>query len=80
MKKIFLVSCLIFLSNLTIAQEGAIKTKNLDNKVIEPTSSVESVGGATLTAAQTEELKKQIEKIKENQKKSQEFLDELDKE
>ncbi len=81
MKIVLLLVCLFVLPFAVSATEEVIKSKDLKNQELDSSSSPSSGGeNATITPEQAEDLKKQIEKLKENQKKSQEILDELDKE
>ena len=73
-----LVFC-IFLNSLSVfAGSEDIKTTDLKNE--EMSSALNSEPGATLTPEQAEALKQQIEMLKENQKKSNELLNELETE
>jgi hypothetical protein len=58
------------------ASTAEIKTKDLNNKVVDSTTSSEE--NVTITPEQMAELKKQIEVIKENQKKAEELMKELE--
>jgi hypothetical protein len=71
---------IIFLSSFLYlsAAETEIKTTNLKNAVID--SSNTSSASESITPQQMEELKKQMNSIKANQKKSEEMLNDLDKE
>ena len=72
-----LLICLGF-SFCAQAEVGDIKTTDLKNE--EVSSALDSEPGATLTLEQAEALKKQIETLKENQKKSDDLLNELENE
>lgn len=63
------------------AADDVIKSKDYKNEQTGSlTNSTEEKSESTMTPEQLEEIKKQVEKIKENQKKAAEFLEELDKE
>ncbi len=75
-----IVLSLLLLPHSIKAEDEVIKSKDLKNQELDPTAASGSDGNASITPAQAEDLKKQIETLKENQKKSQELLEELDKE
>lgn len=77
MKYYFIFFSMISLSLSTWAADEVIKSKDYKN---EQTGSVTNSTELAMSPEQLEEIKKQVEKIKENQKKAAEFLEELDKE
>jgi Tfp pilus assembly protein PilO len=74
----YLLLILLGFSFCAQAELGDIKTTDLKNE--EVSSALNSEPGATLNLEQAEALKKQIETLKENQKKSDELLNELENE
>ena len=74
--KIFLLLILIY-SKLVFADD-TIKTTDLKNQ--ELNNSLNAGPSETLTPEQMTLLKKQTEEIKENQKKANEYLEQLDQE
>ena len=75
--KLLLILLSIY-STLIHATESEIKTKNLEDKEINSGTSADS--NIAISPQQAEELQKNINLIKENQKKSDEYINELDKE
>lgn len=76
MKLIF--TFLTLLSFPLFASDGELKTKDLHH--LEVNGSNTSATSETITPEQLEQLKKDMEKIKSNKAKSDEFLKELDSE
>lgn len=68
-------------SHPLLAADDVIKSKDYKNEQTgSVTNSTNEESESTITPEQLEDMKKQVEKIKENQKKAAEFLEELDKE
>lgn len=63
------------------AAEEVIKYKDYKNEQAGSlTNTTEEKSESTMTPEQLNDIKKQVEIIKENQKKAEEFLEELDRE
>lgn len=74
----YLLSIYFLLSIPAYASSGDIKTTDLHNEELSTTTNAES--DATVSPEQIANLKKQMEQLKENQKKSEDYLKELENE
>lgn len=74
MKLIILL--LTFLTMNLMAEESNLKTKDYQNKEADSSQNAEK---PEISAEQLKELQKNVETIKENEKKANEYMKELDK-